>query len=407
MRRGIGRVFAYWRAERRTIAQGLVAMLLASAASLVAGIALGSISGTLRRLPSLMVLLPAAIAIRGNIFGALASRLGTGIHTGLFVPGRERQGLLYQNVFAAAVLTLVISWLVAVLAKLVSVLFGEPSMSILDFMVISVLGGLLASFAVGFLAVALSIGAYRRGWDLDSVAAPLITASGDMLTIPALFLATFIVAVPWVTAVLAGLATVVTVGSLITTIRSDLSIARRVVRESLPILALAGTVDLIAGIVVESRLEGFLAFPVLLTLIPPILGDAGGLGGILSSRLSSKLHLGALSPRGRPEAVAVLDFSIVLFFGVIVFPLVGAAAHLLGTAFGLESPGLVRVVGVSTIAGLLATLVAAVVAYYTAVATFRLGLDPDNHGIPTITSSMDLTGVIALVIALLAVGLGS
>jgi mgtE-like transporter len=407
MRRGLGRILAYWRAERRTISQGLVAMLLASAAGLVAGTALGSISGTLRRVPGLMVLLPAAIALRGNIFGALASRLGTGIHTGLFVPSRERQGLLSQNVFAAAVLTLAISWLVAVLAKLVSVLFGEPSVSILDFMVVSVLGGVLASIAVGILAVALSITAYRRGWDLDSVAAPLITASGDVLTIPALFLASYLVAVPWVTPALAGLATVLTLVSLVAAIRSDLEIARRVVRESLPILALAGTIDLIAGGFVESRLEGFLAFPVLLTLIPPILGNAGGLGGILSSRLSSKLHLGVMSPRGRPEAVAALDFSIVFLFALVVFPLVGAAAHLAGAAIGLGSPGIVRVVGVSTLAGLMATSVAAVVAYYTAMATYRLGLDPDNHGIPMITSSMDLTGVVALVIGLLVFGLGS
>jgi mgtE-like transporter len=407
MRRGLGRIFAYWRAERRTIAQGLVAMLLASAAGLIAGTALGSISGTLRRLPGLMLLLPAAIAMRGNIFGAMASRLGTGIHTGLFVPSRERQGVLYQNVFAAVVLTLSISLLVAVLAKLVSVLFGDPSMSILDFMVVSVVGGVLASIAVGILAVALSIAAYRRRWDLDSVAAPLITASGDVLTIPALFLATFLVSVPWFTPTLAGLATVLTLASLVATIRSNLEIARRVVRESLPILALAGIIDLIAGGFVESRLEEFLAFPVLLTLIPPILGNAGGLGGILSSRLSSKLHLGAMTPRGRPEAVAVLDFSVVFLFAILVFPLVGAAAHLGGVWIGLGSPGIVRVVGVSTLAGLLATSVAAVVAYYTAVATYRLGLDPDNHGIPTITSSMDLTGVVALVIGLLAFGLGS
>jgi mgtE-like transporter len=406
MRRGLGRIFAYWRAERRTIAQGLVAMLLASAAGIIAGTALGSISGTLRRLPGLMLLLPAAIAMRGNIFGAMASRLGTGIHTGLFVPSRERQGVLYQNVFAAAVLTLSISLLVAVLAKLVSVLFGDPSMSILDFMVVSVVGGVLASIAVGILAVALSITAYRRGWDLDSVAAPLITASGDVLTIPALFLATFLVGVPWITPTLAGLATVLTLASLVATIRSNLEIARRVVRESLPILALAGIIDLIAGGFVESRLEGFLAFPVLLTLIPPILGNAGGLGGILSSRLSSKLHLGAMTPRGRPEAVAVLDFSVVFLFAILVFPLVGVAAHLAGVWIGLGSPGIVRVVGVSTLAGLMATSVAAVVAYYAAVATYRLGLDPDNHGIPTITSSMDLTGVVALVIGLLAFGLG-
>ena len=41
------------------------------------------------------------------------------------------------------------------------------------------------------------------------------------------------------------------------------------------------------------------------------------------------------------------------------------------------------------------------VAYYGSVAAFRLGLDPDNHGIPLITSSMDLVGPISLIIALL------
>jgi mgtE-like transporter len=47
------------------------------------------------------------------------------------------------------------------------------------------------------------------------------------------------------------------------------------------------------------------------------------------------------------------------------------------------------------------------VAYYTAVATFRRGLDPDNHGIPMITSSMDFLGVMSLVIALMVYGVAS
>jgi cation transporter-like permease len=34
-------------------------------------------------------------------------------------------------------------------------------------------------------------------------------------------------------------------------------------------------------------------------------------------------------------------------------------------------------------------------------------MDPDNHGIPMITSSMDFIGVITLVIALIVFGLGS
>ena len=36
--------------------------------------------------------------------------------------------------------------------------------------------------------------------------------------------------------------------------------------------------------------------------------------------------------------------------------------------------------GVSLIAGFLATTAAVVVGFYAAVATYRFGLDPDNHG---------------------------
>ena len=42
-----------------------------------------------------------------------------------------------------------------------------------------------------------------------------------------------------------------------------------------------------------------------------------------------------------------------------------------------------------------------------AIASFRLGLDPDNHGIPLITSSMDLIGAFALILAIVIIGLGS
>jgi mgtE-like transporter len=63
-------------------------------------------------------------------------------------------------------------------------------------------------------------------------------------------------------------------------------------------------------------------------------------------------------------------------------------------------------VGLTVLAGLIATIPVVLIAYYTAVATFRLGLDPDNHGIPIITSSLDFVGVLSLVIALLAFGIG-
>ena len=46
------------------------------------------------------------------------------------------------------------------------------------------------------------------------------------------------------------------------------------------------------------------------------------------------------------------------------------------------------------------------ITYYGAIAAYRLGLDPDNHGIPLVTSSMDLIGALSLIFAILLVGVG-
>ena len=404
MRRGFGRILAYWRAERRTISQGFVALLISALGSLVAGIALGSITGTLQEFPGLMILLPAAIGMRGNIFGALGSRLGTSIHAGLYEPRMTRSGVLYQNVYAAIVLTLSISLLLGVLAKTFSVAFGVTSISMVDFMVISIVGGVLSSLVVGAFTVLLSIQAHRRGWDMDSVSAPLVTAAGDVVTIPSLFVATFVVNIKAVTSVVAISTIILAVALTARGLVTDLPTTRRVLRESLLLLAIAGTINLFAGLVVEARLDRFVTFPALLVLIPPFLGAAGALGGILSSRLASKLHLGVIVARGRPEALVLLDFSIIFLFAALTFALAGVSAHVASAIVGLASPGVLTVVGISMLAGLIATIAAVWVAYYSAVVTFRRGLDPDNFGIPLITSTLDFVGVIAVIIALVTFG---
>ena len=67
---------------------------------------------------------------------------------------------------------------------------------------------------------------------------------------------------------------------------------------------------------------------------------------------------------------------------------------------------MLRMVGVSLIGGFIATAVAVLIAYYGSIATFRLGLDPDNHGVPLLTSSMDLIGAFALILAIVLLGVG-
>ena len=78
------KVYGYLTEEKETLRQGFAALFLSSAGELIAGIVLAGISGTLDELVGLAVLIPAAIGMRGAIFGAMGSRLSTSIQTGLF-----------------------------------------------------------------------------------------------------------------------------------------------------------------------------------------------------------------------------------------------------------------------------------------------------------------------------------
>ena len=388
------------------VGQGLAALLVSSAGDLLAGLALGAITGTLAALPGLLVLVPAAIGMRGNIFGALGSRLGTAIHTGAFELSRDRKTVVGQNVLASLALTLSISLALAVLAKAVAVVFGLPhTISIVDFMVISIVGGAVSSVVVLGITLGVAAASVRLGWDMDNVAAPLVTAAGDVVTLPSLFLATYLVGFRWATPAIAAVSASACVAVLVAALRSGLPLLSRILRESLPVLLVAGAVDVVAGLTIEKRLESFLAFPALLVLIPPFLEDSGALGGILSSRLSSKLHLGLIEPRAMPDRPARDDFVLVFLFAIPVFVLVALSSDLAASVSGLRSPGALRMVEVSLIGGFIATSFAVLVAYYGSIGAFRLGLDPDNHGIPMVTSSMDLLGAFALILAIVLVGI--
>src|SRR5436189_1136968 len=131
------RVRAILGPDAASVGQGLAALLVCSAGDLLAGLTLGAITHTLEALPGLLVLVPAAIGMRGNIFGALGSRLGTAIHTGTFSLSGRIDTEVGQNTSAALLLSLIIAAALAVLAKVMSEAFGlGPTISLVDFMVL-------------------------------------------------------------------------------------------------------------------------------------------------------------------------------------------------------------------------------------------------------------------------------
>lgn len=394
--------------DPRAATQSIVALLISIIATLIAGLMLASAEDQLAKLPGLLLLVPAAIAQRGNVFGALGSRLGTAIHTGEFAITRRIDTVFGQNVIASMTLSLIAATWLALMGWLLAQIFAvSNAMSLLDFIAVSVVGGALASVVVLAITIALAAGSTRFGWDLDNVTAPLVTATGDLVTLPALILGSLVVGPTNTSEIVGLLASVAAIIALGVCLRVGLPLLRRIALESLPVLALASTLSLIAGIVVEKRLGAFLDEPALLILVPAYFGMAGALGGILSSRLGSKVHLGLIEPTRVPGRQALLDIRSIAALAVPIFALVGLSAHLGSLLLDTGSPGLLMMVAIAFIAGLGATLVVLAVAYYGTLAAVRFGLDPDTASIPLTNSVLDLVGAFTLVGTIVMLGVGA
>jgi mgtE-like transporter len=96
---------------------------------------------------------------------------------------------------------------------------------------------------------------------------------------------------------------------------------------------------------------------------------------------------------------------LVFVYAVPVFLLLGVSATVAAHVTGQASPGLLKMVGVSMLGGVFATFFAVAVGYLGAVVTNRFGLDPDNHSIPIVTSTLDLLGAFSLILAVVLLGL--
>jgi len=180
---------------------------------------------------------------------------------------------------------------------------------------------------------------------------------------------------------------------------------RRILLEMAAVVAVAPLLDIFAGALLEAHRGELQVVPVVLILIPPFVSQAGALGGILSSRLSSKLQLGVITPRGRPEIPAVVDGAIVVVLGMLVFTAIGAVSWALSNVTEGPDPGLAPLIGATLLAGAIVLPITLVVGYYVAVLTSRFGIDPDNQGVPFITSLLDLGGVAAILLVMRTSGI--
>ncbi len=404
--RPLGGFFGPDRADARL---SLAALAFSAITSVVAGLTLASQQDELRALPGLLLFVPPAIGLRGNVFGPLGSRLSTAIQTGQFAWSWRIDSLLGQNLVAVTVTSLAaglgLAGAAEVLALVIDAEGGVIPIGVSDFIVVSIIGGLLASVVVLAATLVLTTASVRFDWDLDNVTAPMVTATGDLITLPALVLSTVLLRRGDLTVVLSAICAIVTIVSLGLVVRSGLALAKRIVFESLPVLLVAGVLSLFAGVAVE-RFESVLSWE-LLVLLPGYLGTAGALGGILANRLSTRVHLGLIEASLIPRGAARTDMGITVGLAMPIFFLLALVAEGAAYVANQSSPGTLLIVAVSVTGGLVATLFALAIAYYGTLVVVRFGFDPDNVGIPMVTASLDVVGALTLVGAVLVWGAGA
>jgi len=169
-------------------------LLLTTLGGILAGVMLEGMVDDLRLVPGLIILLPAILGNRGNISGALGSRLASALHLGLIRPELKWETPLKENIYSALILNVIMSIILGVVAYYTYILvgFSEPA-SILQLTLISLIAGSSAGFLLSILSVTLALATYSYGYDPDNVLAPSLSTVGDILTVLCLLFATKLV----------------------------------------------------------------------------------------------------------------------------------------------------------------------------------------------------------------------
>ncbi|PSQ36160.1 hypothetical protein BRD11_01680 [Halobacteriales archaeon SW_12_69_24] len=171
------------------------------AVSLLGGLFAGAVLGSepmreaFRQYPGLLLLLPAFLATRGNVYGAFGARLSSGLHQGLIEPDLAYDERLVNAVVASFVNGIGISVVIGVLSWAVLQALGRNSARLVELVGITFVSGVLTSVVLVSGLLLLVFGSYEFGLDPDNLIGPIVTTLGDVFGVVFLYVAVVTVGV--------------------------------------------------------------------------------------------------------------------------------------------------------------------------------------------------------------------
>ncbi len=333
--------------------------------------------------PVILIALPGLMDLRGNVFGALASRFTTLLYLGEMKPSLRDENVLKGVSLGLSLSMLPLVVLLAVGVANVGITESLPSVLIIFASTV------IVSALLGWVTAAATVIPFRRGMDPDSVATPLVVTFGDLLTIPTL--AAFVLIHELLHGVMYALAAV---AAIMLAVFLRYGISGRTFIESGAVLTALAAMEAISGSMLHASSECIYRAFILSVLYPSVLASLGNYGSVVGAKTSTRLHLGELSfaDRDTLETIASLattavPLSLIMYLSAAFICVSLGKPATLVLSFFLLYP--------------LIAIAVMFVAFAVAFIAHRFRLDPDNVTVPAITTIADLIGT-ALIVMLAA-----
>lgn len=178
-------------------AEALPILLVSTAGGIVAGTVLSGdgMQQAFATIPGLLLMLPAMLATRGNIYGSLGARIGTALHQGLIEPRFTVQRRLLVAIAAAFINGLSVAVFVAGSSKILLLLMGWPSAPFVTLLFVTVLAAMMSAVVMSGLLVVLLFTGYRHELNPDVLTGPIVTTAGDIFGVLFIYIAVILAGV--------------------------------------------------------------------------------------------------------------------------------------------------------------------------------------------------------------------
>jgi mgtE-like transporter len=172
---------------KELVKQSLPLLILCGLGGVVAGSTLGVMTDLLENIPGLIVIIPAIIAMRGNISTTFGSRLGSAYHLGVINSENIWNKELRQNIIGSLVLSFLVSITIGVLAYIITIFFFDINPNPVKLILIVLIAGVVSGAILTMLTIVIIFAVFKRGYDPDNITGPALATFGDIITMLSIF----------------------------------------------------------------------------------------------------------------------------------------------------------------------------------------------------------------------------